>query len=88
MMVIYKYVLKATDTQVIPIPCPNRILSVAEQHGNVVVYANVDIASTKMKDYTFQIRGTGHNADDLDGYKFLGTVKLHGGDLMFHVFYL
>lgn len=85
---IFKYVLSATDTQTITLPYPNKVLSVAEQYGNIVVYAWVDDDPTMMKSYTFQIRGTGHNADGLDNYKFLGTVKLQDGELMFHVFYL
>jgi hypothetical protein len=36
--------------------------------------------------YSIIIHGTGHPADDVDGYNFLGTVKLQGGLLMFHVF--
>ena len=38
--------------------------------------------------YEILVLGTGHNADVLSkSYWFLGTVKLHNGALMFHVFY-
>ncbi len=86
---IFKYTLKAKDVQDVVIPYPNRILSVTEQYGSIVVYALVDDCENGDGEiYTFQIRGTGHNADGLEGYTFLGTAKLLDGDLMFHVFYI
>lgn len=84
---IYKYTLKPTSEQTITIPSNSRILSVEEQYSNIVVYALVDTTKEEIEDYYFQIRGTGHDADYLEDYTFLGTVKLHDGQLMFHVFY-
>ncbi len=86
---IFKYTLKAKDVQDVVIPYPNRILSVTEQYGSIVVYALVDDCEDRDGEiYNFQIRGTGHDASGLEGYTFLDTVKIHGGDLMFHVFYI
>lgn len=84
---VYKYVLKATDEQVIEIPSIN-ILSVESQLDDIVVYALVDIDNPTPNRYTFRVHGTGHDIkNDIDSFKFLGTVKMYNGSLMFHVFY-
>lgn len=84
---VYKYVLKATDEQVVEIPSID-ILSVESQLDNIVVYALVDIDNPIVNCYTFRVYGTGHDIkNDIDSFKFLGTVKMHNGSLMFHVFY-
>jgi hypothetical protein len=84
---IYKYVLKATEEQVIEIPSIN-ILSVESQLDDIVVYALVDDNILIPNRYTFRVYGTGHDIkNDIDSFKFLGTVKMYNGSLMFHVFY-
>jgi hypothetical protein len=84
---VYKYVLKATDEQVVEIPSIN-ILSVESQLDDIVVYALVDIDNPTHSRYTFRVHGTGNDIkNDIDSFKFLGTVKMYNGSLMFHVFY-
>ena len=88
--VIYKYKLEPEDRQVLNLPKGAEILSVVEQRDEVVIYAFVEednISDTEP--LTFIIRGTGHDAGNFkrQNYTFLGTVKLEGGALMFHVFY-
>lgn len=84
---IYKYTLRATDSQIIEIPSDN-ILSVENQSENIVVYALVDINNPITNKYEFRVYGTGHDIkDSIDDFKFLGTVKMHSGMLMFHCFY-
>lgn len=83
---VFKYPLDAVTYQFIRIPSTN-ILSVAEQGNNMVVYALVDTEIAPVQ-YEFAVIGTGHTIlQDIDAYNFLGTVKLHDGKLMFHVFY-
>ena len=84
---IFKYTLNPTDTQDITMPEDAEVLSVAEQRDKIVVYALVDPkAATGLK--RFKVVGTGHPMDNdaLDAYDFISTVKLMGGQLMFHVF--
>lgn len=84
---IYKYVLKVTDEQVVEIPSID-ILSVESQLDDIVVYALVDIDNLIPSRYMFKIHGTGHDIEnDIASFKFLGTVKMYNGSLMFHVFY-
>lgn len=86
-MKIYKYTLSATDHQPLPLPVGSKILSVANQYDNMVLYAIVTESETQDM-YDIMVKGTAHDLpDNVNDYQFLGTVKLMGGKLMFHVFY-
>jgi len=86
MQAIYKYNLNITDRQTIDFPS-DTILSVQEQDGKIVVYA-IAYSNLASRTYEFIVIGTGHSIHfDVALYKYLGTVKLIGGRLMFHVFY-
>lgn len=84
---IYKYTLQIEYKQTLKLPEGSKILSVAEQNNSIVLYALVNTATENVEHVSILIHGTGHPADDVEDYTFLGTVKLYGGDLMFHVFY-
>jgi len=87
---IFKYSLEVTDEQKISVPAGAVVLSVAEQKNNIVLYALVptDNDPTITKIIDVRIVGTGHVLQfDPRDYKFIGTVNLHNGPLMFHVFY-
>lgn len=87
---IFKYALKIQDEQTLELPVGSQILSVAEQRGKMVVYALVAVTDENMSKMKVKIliKGTGHViSENISEFKFLGTVKLMGGDLMFHVFY-
>lgn len=94
---IFKYNLEVTDKQTLKLPPGSHILSVMNQRDNIVLYALVWPTENKevYEDVSIRIVGTGHDIDFFipaerfgGGYKFLGTVSLHGGALMFHVFYM
>lgn len=85
---VYKYQLKMTAEQDIFLPYDAKILSVEEQRGNIVLYALVD-SDAPIKDIQdkrrIYIHGTGCKVYDPLA-RFIGTVKLRGGECMFHVF--
>lgn len=89
---IYKYVLKPVGEQTINLPQGSQVLSVMNQFDNIVLYALVSDNKKYTENVSIKIVGTGHdidfNIDPTCGYKFLGTVSLYDGELMFHVFYL
>lgn len=94
---VFKYNLEVTDEQTLKLPPGSRVLSVMNQRDNIVLYALVNPINNKnlTEDISIRIVGTGHDIDFFipnpnlaDGYKFLGTISLHGGALMFHVFYM
>ena len=65
-----------------------RILSVAEQHGEIVLYAQVDTEQPKVnRRVQFIDTGQSFKAEGLSQTAtFVGTAKLADGALMFHVF--
>ena len=83
---IFKYPLEVTDYQTIEIKSPAILLSAVEQNGQIVMYAIVDDLEYGIP-VDVRIIGTGNPIkEDIENYKFLGTVSLMGGRLMFHVF--
>lgn len=87
---IFKYKLDYIDHQehiIIYIPMPAKILSVAEQNNVAVLYVLVGVEK-KTIPIDILIIGTGLPIhDNIDMYKFIGTVKLDYGKYMWHVFY-
>lgn len=82
---IFKYFLRVTDEQTLDLPRGAEILSVEEQKNKVVLYALIDPAECRLYPHTIYVHGTGHSIH-AENLKFIGTVKLYNGDLMFHVF--
>jgi hypothetical protein len=87
---IYKYMLKAETTQLLELPAGAYILSVAEQHERIVIYAQVKPDVVETDYHMVWVFGTGHDIDHKvfanRRAEFLGTVKMQGGALMFHVY--
>ncbi len=86
MKTIWKFELDTADYQTLSIPLPAKILSVSNQGNQIVLYAEVDTESTMLRDVAVWIHGTGHEKKALTTAKFIGTVKLMDGILMFHVY--
>lgn len=87
MNVIHKYKLNGDTLQTVSLPINSTVLSVVEQHQDIVMYAVVDTEQGDEKEVEFLLLGTGQIFNDtLDGYVFLNTVKLSGGAIMVHVF--
>ena len=82
---VWKYALKATAQQLVSIPQGAKLLHVAEQHGELCLWAHVD-PSQSVEDRGIAIIGTGHNAPDPGQMDHVGSVLMHGGALVFHVF--
>jgi hypothetical protein len=70
------------------LPQGAQTLSVHEQWGEVCLWALVDPAAP-LEDRQMLIYGTGHNIlVPTENLKYLGTVLLDAGSLVFHVFEL
>lgn len=85
MKTVWKYSLEATDKQFITMPRGAQVLSVAEQYDDMSLWALVDTNEVPDDAVLIVIHGTGHPADDVEGLRFIGTVILRGGSLVFHV---
>jgi hypothetical protein len=85
---IYKYPLVFEDQQFVELPVGSDILSVAEQRGQIVLYAIVDTEEEDKAEVLVYIYGTGNPMGKANprAKHFLGTVNTHNGALMWHVF--
>ena len=88
MKAIYKYPLVSeVEQQQIHLRKGSEILSVMEQRGDIVLYARVDPASSLPEQrVTVWIYTTGSALYCPGEARFLGTVSLRGGGLVYHVF--
>ena len=60
------------------------VLTVQMQREVLCVWAVVDPDAEK-EQRKFIVYGTGHEYDSIKG-EYVGTVQIHGGDLVWHVF--
>lgn len=89
MKTVYKYKLETVTAQVIELPKGAEVLSVKNQHEEICLYAKVDTEEKELQIITVLIFGTGHNIPPgANEAKYVDTVSLQGGMLMFHVFYI
>ena len=84
MKTVWKYKLYPTETQILQVPDGSIPLSVAEQYDEVVLYLLVDTSTQKVPCRVDMV-GTGHDISTLEPGAFVGTVKLMGGMLIFHI---
>jgi hypothetical protein len=83
---IFKYPLEIIDYQTVEIKSPAILLSVVGIDDKIMMYAMVDDLEYGIP-VDVMIIGTGHAIkDDIDSYKFLGTVNLMNGRETWHVF--
>ena len=83
MIAIYKYEVPLNEAGV-NIPGLVRWLHVGVQYDVVVVWAVVD-TTRPTRTERLCVRGTGHPFTGAEG-EHIGTVQLHGGSLVLHVF--
>ena len=85
-MKIFKYKLQITDIQEIEIPEFSNILAAQMQHGELQLWVAVN---EKFQTYRQKIAlyGTGNEITGYPG-RYVSTVQLYNGDLVFHVFAL
>jgi hypothetical protein len=82
-MKIYKYPLRPVEVQSVSMH-PGEILHVGEQNNHACLWALVD-TDAPMEERKFAVVPTG----DFCPYtpdRYLGTVKIYGGSLIYHIF--
>lgn len=85
MKTIWKFPLRVADRQMVTMPKGARILSAGAQGETPVLWAVVDPAAEK-EQRPILIRGTGHPANGCEDARFIGTIFMLGGAIVFHVF--
>lgn len=89
MKTIFKYIIfPFAESNPLSIPSPN-ILSVQSQKETIVAYALMDKEKNEPYKHYFKVFGTGQMIPDesIEGYSFLGTVKMFDDSLIYHVFH-
>ena len=87
MHTIYKYPIYIIDEQEISMPRGAHIFSFALQRGTPCVWAIVDPTEPVLEPKTLYLRGTGHELQfEPCSLRFIGTVLLNDGALVFHLF--
>lgn len=82
---IYKYTLTPAEMQNIELPEGAEILTTQTQNGEICIWAMVNPDAKKVI-RTFTVIGTGWRIITESNLKYIGTVQLEGGALVFHVF--
>lgn len=85
MLTIHKQLLKIEDVQTIEVPARAKFLSVQLQNGLITVWYACDTENPK-EWRSIAMAGTGHDISHCVDKKFLGTVQLSNGALVFHIF--
>lgn len=85
MKTVYKYRLDTTDVQIIQMPKGAEILTVQfNDWSGLCLWALVD-PTQELENVKIRIAGTGHHIEE-DIMKYIGTLQLQGGALVFHAF--
>lgn len=85
MTTIWKFPFAVGDDISIKMPACAEVLSVGVQDNTACVWARVDPAWPE-RVYHFRMYGTGHPLNPHDVGRFVGTIQMAGGALVFHVF--
>ena len=83
MRTVYKFPLVMTDRQTVQMPMDAEILTAQMQGEQCCLWALCDPQNVR-RSRTILIHGTGHPVGDIARY--IGSVQMVGGALVFHVF--
>lgn len=85
-MKIWKFTLPVTDHPVVSMPKGAKVLSAGMQGGDLQIWALVDPEASKEL-RKFRVAGTGLPLEDeIASQRFIGTVQMMGGALIWHIF--
>ena len=82
---VFKYQFGIYDDVVLKMPANARILSFRNQNETPTIWALVN-SDLPEEFRTFRLAGTGHDLDDMDKLKYIGTDLFMNGELVFHLF--
>lgn len=86
MKTVYKYTVPIQDEFTVTMPEGAKLLSFAAQNGDPMLWALVDPDAGFRTLRVFRLFGTGHTIVDSETLTYVGTVLVHGDDLVFHLF--
>jgi hypothetical protein len=84
---IFKFLLKVTDVQEIPLNPGDRILTAQMQGSNgLCLWALVDLNVPAASKRTIHIFGTGNPLPDMSKMTYISSAQELGGKLVWHIF--
>jgi hypothetical protein len=86
MLTVWKYSVPVSDVFDLKMPVGTDPLCVAFQGNEARIWARVN-PQAPLATHRFLLAGTGHVRADLAGARYLGTLFINEGVLVFHVFY-
>lgn len=85
--VIWKFEIPAQSNSQVELPHGCEILSVGSQGDSVFMWGKFPEENQERLDTReFEVYGTGHPIPGDVKRKFIGTVHMYGGSLVFHIF--
>jgi len=83
---IWKFTLRVADFQTVSMPPDSRVLTAQVQREEISIWALVDPNNAQRIDYPIWVHGTGHPVTEAAQGRYVASVQLAGGALVFHVF--
>ncbi len=83
--VVWKYPINVTDRQAVRMPAGSTVLSCQFQGDQLCLWAMVNPDVSLRETRIVYVIGTGHKIPDVP-LRFISTVQMIGGALIFHVF--
>ncbi len=83
---IWKYNLAVKDEQIIELPEKSTILTVQAQNDMICLWALVNPETDVKERRCIRVIGTGHAINDFDNLKYISTVQIFNGKLVFGIF--
>lgn len=85
MTTVFKYPVEITDNVFVEMPVGAEILCVQLQRGVPCIWAKVDpkVVTSRRR---FRWAGTGHPLNPERDHRYVGTVQMEDGALVFHLF--
>lgn len=84
--VVYKYPLEKTDVNYIELPMTAKLLHVASQYGDWMLWALVNPREKTFVKRGIRIVGTGHRVRGICSDDYINTFTEEGGALVWHAF--
>ena len=85
-LAVWKFTLLKIDHQIICVPPPAEILTVATQHDEPQIWFLVDPNKPPTQDVEIFTVGTGHHTPKAS-WTYIGSYQLNDGYFVGHVFY-